>query len=142
MALEIGFPFEVYPRVGGGNAVDPIFYFRVGGLSPRGRGKHVGPVLSGTSRGSIPAWAGETEVEAKEIGDDAVYPRVGGGNAECAAGGKGMDGLSPRGRGKHTTTAFPSQYTRSIPAWAGETVTYSVTPRSRPVYPRVGGGNV
>ena len=51
---------EVYPRVGGGNVGLWGVTIRVGGLSPRGRGKQLAYLSLQKSCGSIPAWAGET----------------------------------------------------------------------------------
>ena len=50
-------------------------------------------------------------------------------------------GLSPRGRGKPTDEAGLAQSSRSIPAWAGETMLQSNRFAAGAVYPRVGGGN-
>ena len=73
------------------------------------------------SRGSIPAWAGETAGHQRLHLSGAVYPRVGGGNARHPAEGLDVEGLSPRGRGKLTPSTPKLKYQRSIPAWAGET---------------------
>ena len=71
-----------------------------------------------------------------------VYPRVGGGNDGRRISKILCEGLSPRGRGKlkHPRPASPRQ--RSIPAWAGETLTLVEAENLRMVYPRVGGGNL
>ena len=49
---------------------------------------------------SIPAWAGETELELADKRMSEVYPRVGGGNSEDWTWHDSKYGLSPRGRGK------------------------------------------
>ena len=73
------------------------------------------------SKGSIPAWAGETRQEnAPELGN-RVYPRVGGGNETGYLRIDDTDGLSPRGRGKPDKMRTGMWINRSIPAWAGET---------------------
>ena len=131
----------VYPRVGGGNP--ELLHAVIGnlGLSPRGRGKPRLTFTSAKSRGSIPAWAGETIMGKREICQAKVYPRVGGGNAYipllCAA----SLGLSPRGRGKPFALPRLSSPSGSIPAWAGETAALRIRVSRREVYPRVGGGN-
>ena len=51
----------------------------------------------------------------------AVYPRVGGGNNDYASTKPGVNGLSPRGRGKRLSNVTPGTANGSIPAWAGET---------------------
>ena len=50
----------VYPRVGGGNDGGVGHADDMGGLSPRGRGKHRHPPAADHAKRSIPAWAGET----------------------------------------------------------------------------------
>ena len=50
-------------------------------------------------------------------------------------------GLSPRGRGKPMRMRSWWSKRRSIPAWAGETVTAAFADPIPWVYPRVGGGN-
>ena len=92
--------------------------------------------------GSIPAWAGETVQDIMDIGVEAVYPRVGGGNTITTTRTETDTGLSPRGRGKRIAGYRPCQRQRSIPAWAGETGCIRSTIVSIKVYPRVGGGNI
>ena len=112
------------------------------GLSPRGRGKrlriqrHIQPARS------IPAWAGETIPVTTGRSVCGVYPRVGGGNSCRKTRRRRALGLSPRGRGKHDPTAARQLVKGSIPAWAGETGGKPCNGLKRPVYPRVGGGNV
>ena len=50
-------------------------------------------------------------------------------------------GLSPRGRGKHSNPQSATIRKRSIPAWAGETPALRAVVGGFAVYPRVGGGN-
>ncbi len=50
-------------------------------------------------------------------------------------------GLSPRGRGKLYRRRLQAHRRRSIPAWAGETMSMVTLFHSVEVYPRVGGGN-
>ena len=71
----------VYPRVGGGNGSILFSYLHASGLSPRGRGKPPPRYTTRKTRGSIPAWAGETDSALRPLVPDQVYPRVGGGNA-------------------------------------------------------------
>ena len=132
---------RVYPRVGGGNVGILDVGMRSVGLSPRGRGKRGVLRRGGRQRRSIPAWAGETEARCSAGKPTAVYPRVGGGNANTANTPTTERGLSPRGRGKLPRRSHPDAPLRSIPAWAGETPPSRTRSRSREVYPRVGGGN-
>ena len=66
---------------------------------------------------------------------------MGGGNSWADSRPLAAQGLSPRGRGKRNTDVPHSSTSRSIPAWAGETVTRWSTGIFYWVYPRVGGGN-
>ena len=134
-------PRTVYPRVGGGNATLVQAVPVVWGLSPRGRGKRVSLFSQFTQHGSIPAWAGETHRPAWRRPGGWVYPRVGGGNACAAASASARAGLSPRGRGKLVPVLLGPAVYRSIPAWAGETLSRRLWGPLPPVYPRVGGGN-
>ena len=152
---------RVYPRVGGGNQAKSRHSARARGLSPRGRGKRQRQRRQLTHRRSIPAWAGETPIPPPSQGAggsipawagetmagsmstkiSAVYPRVGGGNAGTMRWRYGRIGLSPRGRGKRRLSIILYAGSRSIPAWAGETLHLPAQACSRTVYPRVGGGN-
>ena len=91
--------------------------------------------------GSIPAWAGETRRAGGVHPRYRVYPRVGGGNQIRKSRSSAVRGLSPRGRGKLLAAGFCLGVTRSIPAWAGETMTRPGNTTPPRVYPRVGGGN-
>ena len=133
--------YQVYPRVGGGNAKPRPAPAPPPGLSPRGRGKPAISLRLAPVPGSIPAWAGETLARAHTRHGLGVYPRVGGGNTPPFGGGRIADGLSPRGRGKLLRFDHHRQGQGSIPAWAGETAMEEGNPTTRRVYPRVGGGN-
>ena len=91
---------EVYPRVGGGNALSATASKGAAGLSPRGRGKPGKTTCGVITAWSIPAWAGETRVFLGDNLADRVYPRVGGGNPAPRRIAFRKSGLSPRGRGK------------------------------------------
>ena len=133
---------RVYPRVGGGNHLAANHTRRIAGLSPRGRGKPVGQCIALRTTRSIPAWAGETTPVERAERLHEVYPRVGGGNLAASMSPASTDGLSPRGRGKRRIRVELNFQLRSIPAWAGETISaYERVCRGR-VYPRVGGGNL
>ena len=131
----------VYPRVGGGNMNTQMIQPRSCGLSPRGRGKPLPAAMSDVGQRSIPAWAGETNSISKTAGPSRVYPRVGGGNPGRQFRRGGVQGLSPRGRGKRPGCDLTMAATGSIPAWAGETAAPARRPLIDGVYPRVGGGN-
>ena len=132
----------VYPRVGGGNLDEADASTKQRGLSPRGRGKQPPPFEEVVVYGSIPAWAGETTSRSQCGWKQAVYPRVGGGNVPLILRMPPLLGLSPRGRGKHRVGYRCLRPRRSIPAWAGETLSHPSFWAREAVYPRVGGGNI
>ncbi len=110
----------VYPRVCGGTdntdrKANPDL-----GLSPRVRGNLNSELMSVSYVGSIPACAGEPEIQPRRRSGLWVYPRVCGGTIRTKIPG------SP-GRG-------------SIPACAGEPDAQVRRPSSIEVYPRVCGG--
>ena len=132
---------KVYPRVGGGNRLVVERVHRNQGLSPRGRGKQAVGGRRALGAGSIPAWAGETIGHYSRDDAGRVYPRVGGGNDAIRPPAEPGNGLSPRGRGKHRGRWYATGLSRSIPAWAGETLALIAGVAVVAVYPRVGGGN-
>ena len=127
--------------MGGGNRVIAPKPKRRRGLSPRGRGKLTARQRRRAHSGSIPAWAGETNASRALGVVTAVYPRVGGGNNMLQTRCANSTGLSPRGRGKPYLYGGEVVFSRSIPAWAGETRRLQSECDLCSVYPRVGGGN-
>ena len=90
---------------------------------------------------SIPARAGETRESPAGMASRRVYPRTGGGNLPERPWYRGIQGLSPHGRGKPAGIVCLSLEIRSIPARAGETVGELYKVVEAKVYPRTGGGN-
>ena len=132
---------RVYPRVCGGNRWSMPTSSHTGGLSPRVRGKRAPANVRAMYTRSIPACAGETLRPLVQCREEAVYPRVCGGNSRAEARAAFVRGLSPRVRGKRAPANVRAMYTRSIPACAGETLPSSLRKRPARVYPRVCGGN-
>ena len=125
---------------GGSRGVLPLMAAN-DGLSPRVRGKLCGCNKPGEWRRSIPACAGEASTEGGAATNSRVYPRVcGGSDGHCVLSYCGP-GLSPRVRGKPEWGGRAVMSLRSIPACAGEAVTFSTIIRLCPVYPRVCGGS-
>ena len=113
---------QVYPRVCGGTTLMPAYPIAVKGLSPRVRGNRLRIQLGHRRPRSIPACAGEPQLEAVDDSVVGVYPRVCGGTSNSSNGASFANGLSPRVRGNP-----PAQYNvavrpRSIPACAGEPI--------------------
>ena len=131
----------VYPRTGGGNALELSTSCCRNGLSPHGRGKRLLTAAGRITGGSIPARAGETGLELAIVHLFKVYPRTGGGNLQppdllpqswgLSPHGRGKPdrygtsariiGLSPHGRGKPDAANSGRATDGSIPARAGET---------------------
>ena len=133
--------YWVYPRVHGGNKLDPNGEFTDQGLSPRTRGKRPVSNSPRSCAGSIPAYTGETGSVTTAGLFDKVYPRVHGGNCRIPVFLLICEGLSPRTRGKRDLDARRGQLRGSIPAYTGETVPGCAARSITRVYPRVHGGN-
>ena len=76
---------QVYPRVCGGATARPGWAGRGQGLSPRVRGSLTVDIRSRLVEGSIPACAGEPELQMSRVWERGVYPRVCGGASPRAA---------------------------------------------------------
>ena len=131
---------QVYPRVGGGAESVLEDGVQGDGLSPRGRGSHLGDFPRRPDGGSIPAWAGEPGVRRAGLVPNRVYPRVGGGAKIEGVTPSRSSGLSPRGRGSLGAVDVLDDLVGSIPAWAGEPRSCTRSSGCPRVYPRVGGG--
>ena len=70
--------FGVYPRVGGETQTAYRVSAHHAGLSPRGRGNHIGEEVLDALPRSIPAWAGKPLLHRWSASAMRVYPRVGG----------------------------------------------------------------
>ena len=113
---------------------------QVRGLSPRVRGNRSVPPLSSLSGRSIPACAGEpsTIENARRLAQ--VYPRVCGGTWVKYDDNGSYHGLSPRVRGNPRGVGNVVDSHKSIPACAGEPLSFSFFFYILMVYPRVCGG--
>ena len=131
---------SVYPRVCGGTWYDRDRNGVRIGLSPRVRGNPVGGVPTIAGLRSIPACAGEPSVAGAVAARLTVYPRVCGGTKQGRSLCHACSGLSPRVRGNHKHGYSNVWSGRSIPACAGEPLTWWRRSPITPVYPRVCGG--
>ena len=120
-------PCKVYPRVCGGTQSSHATGVAAAGLSPRVRGNRLSAGAARRPPGSIPACAGEPQVDKYWRFQMSVYPRVcGGTNVSCQVA-PSRSGLSPRVRGNLYLSLRKHGYKRSIPACAGEPTSGSVT---------------
>ena len=132
---------RVYPRERGGDSPRYEELERDAGLSPRTRGRLDHRVQRIRVDGSIPANAGETCRCQRSSASSRVYPRERGGDGPILPQALGVEGLSPRTRGRPVATRRTGTGTGSIPANAGET-SRSLRERTRwRVYPRERGGD-
>ena len=111
---------RVYPRVCGGTFAFTIRPDIQHGLSPRVRGNHALAYVANGNARSIPACAGEPHYIYDYPYFDKVYPRVCGGTTIVTSHNTRFSGLSPRVRGNPAYVHSDMEYTRSIPACAGE----------------------
>ncbi len=90
------------------------------GLSPHGRGNQYSYLIGVTTRGPIPAWAGEPQLDSVELVYGMAYPRMGGGTVVSLEPAPRFTGLSPHGRGNPGGADVAQLGQGPIPAWAGE----------------------
>ena len=131
---------RVYPRERGGTSRTSRRQYDAVGLSPRTRGNRLKSVLSGGSRGSIPANAGEPATTPITVKTTWVYPRERGGTQGMGASGSPGLGLSPRTRGNLPAGGVVGDFGGSIPANAGEPLVWGLAAGWSWVYPRERGG--
>ena len=135
-------PDWVYPRVCGGTQCGAVFVKVMPGLSPRVRGNLAEGADTLPKQGSIPACAGEPDIEGAGKTFVRVYPRVCGGTYARICGPDGRLGLSPRVRGNRGGRHCDPGGRGSIPACAGEPGELRSGHHQFWVYPRVCGGTV
>ena len=92
------------------------------GSSPRMRGTRPFDRVRAFDRGIIPAYAGNTSGEAKNVLMASDHPRVCGEHAGSLASNVGAKGSSPRMRGTLAVERDLHDRTGIIPAYAGNTV--------------------
>ena len=111
-----------------------------GGLSPRMRGNRDVAKADESTRGSIPAHAGEPGRGHTLLGAKRVYPRACGGTMKGLGNVLVESGLSPRMRGNPERRQRGQHQEGSIPAHAGEPQRLARQQAARRVYPRACGG--
>ena len=109
------------PRGRGGDVLGVASQVGVTGQSPRARGRPCTFLLSLFSARAIPAGAGETEGSIQTFTYLGGNPRGRGGDHSLGVSYLGIEGQSPRARGRQTEIIFVNIRMRAIPAGAGET---------------------
>ena len=132
---------KVDPRGCGGDFLRPVKMNSVPGRSPRVRGRHLAHQLFLCMGGSIPAGAGETEIELADRINNMVDPRGCGGDSLPVWRAPSPRGRSPRVRGRQNEISKRIGTHGSIPAGAGETASTVPTMRMPRVDPRGCGGD-
>ena len=89
-----------HPRACGANWRDWLFLWRVTGSSPRMRGKQAAKAKQANAERIIPAHAGQTSPAMRTSRLHADHPRACGANVGGRGADAGLDGSSPRMRGK------------------------------------------
>ena len=112
---------QEHPRVCGENTIRILADVVAMGTSPRMRGKREHPRQGSYYQRNIPAYAGKTHTTGGKPQRDWEHPRVCGENAEPVTGRGGLEGTSPRMRGKPGTQPTNEHDRRNIPAYAGKT---------------------
>ncbi len=133
--------FTVDPRSRGGDVRVTIGIPQLSGRSPLTRGRRALLRRAGAQRRSIPAHAGETDIEVGPRQPGEVDPRSRGGDRRPAPGHHHARGRSPLTRGRRGVGQHLGNPAGSIPAHAGETP-MRFSPRSHnEVDPRSRGGD-
>jgi len=112
--------FWVDPRVRGGAVTRYLKPGGVEGRSPRARGSLTLGNGERLYEGSIPACAGEPQMDATPVKYRQVDPRVRGGAGFSKTSRQRTSGRSPRARGSRSAWRRPNGRYGSIPACAGE----------------------
>ena len=133
-------PKGVYPRICGGTPRLPRWCWMDRGLSPHMRGNQVPRPDGEPIPGSIPAYAGEPDVEREPPHSLSVYPRICGGTLSSVGVGSRLRGLSPHMRGNLYESSPNFRARGSIPAYAGEPKPPRHLILGDGVYPRICGG--
>ena len=134
-------PLSEHPRVCGENGLALRGGDSTPGTSPRMRGKPHRHRYPTHHPGNIPAYAGKTVLRITAVPEDAEHPRVCGENVILFCTAYGSHGTSPRMRGKRGGAAGSVLLERNIPAYAGKTNMFAITPMVSAEHPRVCGEN-
>ena len=133
---------RAHPRVCGENGSFLPVTVRVGGSSPRVRGKQTGVRERAQTRGLIPACAGKTARGRRGDSASPAHPRVCGENILGSRTTAAQAGSSPRVRGKQFAACAGDPVGGLIPACAGKTRELEAVGYRFRAHPRVCGENL
>ncbi len=128
-----------HPRVGGEQDPSRVIVPSRNGSSPRGRGTVALDRPECLDGRVIPAWAGNRDAPYVAGHPRPGHPRVGGEQRIFRAAAVIHIGSSPRGRGTDNADRVRRERHRVIPAWAGNSLSPSLTVFPPTGHPRVGG---
>ncbi len=132
---------EVYPRLRGGSISGANEEQEQWGLSPPTRGIRGKGSANDIAVRSIPAYAGDPPRRVHSVNTIAVYPRLRGGSLFVNGEPVDIPGLSPPTRGIPSREPCFISTDRSIPAYAGDPLSFWFWASYRTVYPRLRGGS-
>ncbi len=118
---------RVYPRSRRGTMTASMILLTSNGLSPLAQGNRLGNLHKQLRRGSIPARAGEPPTLPNPIRMVTVYPRSRRGTKESTGRWFRLDGLSPLAQGNPHASQSAGLCPGSIPARAGEPLSFIFT---------------
>ena len=130
-----------HPRACGANVRDTMYGTTQFGSSPRMRGKRSVPSLVSERCRIIPAHAGQTWSRMLQVAVRPDHPRACGANRRNVPNLDVATGSSPRMRGKRLATTSALTSGRIIPAHAGQTSRYHLSPHLGTDHPRACGAN-
>ena len=131
----------VYPRLRGGSTPSSAQNAAGSGLSPPTRGILIYQLPRLLWQRSIPAYAGDPVMSARNAISRAVYPRLRGGSLSYRRPPSQRGGLSPPTRGILILPVYRCRIGGSIPAYAGDPLEGAVPVSGCEVYPRLRGGS-
>ena len=116
---------EDHPRIRGTNSSIKIPFKGLGGSSPHTRDKPLLEIYNMDLSRIIPAYAGQTSAAIFRISASWDHPRIRGTNSATRTVRKGERGSSPHTRDKQIGKIRMDDNFRIIPAYAGQTVSFS-----------------
>ena len=130
---------SVHPRMRGERSKKPRTFWRHFGSSPHTRGTRTQHRPADAGRRFIPAYAGNAAPTALRVSGASVHPRIRGERVVYQNKLWDINGSSPHTRGTHTRVPVLIEYSRFIPAYAGNAVLHVPRHPCTAVHPRIRG---